>query len=375
MNIVIAPDSFKGSLSALNAGTMMRKAFEDEWDGFNIRVIPMADGGEGTLDTLVYSTNGKQIEVEATGPLGEKIKTVYGMLGDMNTAVIEMANIAGLPMVPKDKLNPLNTTSYGIGEVILDAADKGCRRFIVGLGGSATNDGGLGMLQALGVTFLDENNEVIEPYGHSVGKVRKVDFSTMKSIIKDCYFQIASDVDNPLCGPKGASYIFGPQKGADKQMVEELDQALKSYGEVIEQTLNKNVLNLGGAGAAGGLGFAFLLLNSKLESGAKLVAEFSNLAEAIHKADWVLTGEGQSDYQTLYGKVPSYVAKVAKQYNVNTSLVSGSLGKGFEKLYEDFISCHSITKGPMRLEECMIRAGELLYSETKNIARLLRAKI
>lgn len=372
MNIVIAPDSFKGSLNARDVGTTMKKAFEDEWNGFNVRVIPMADGGEGTLETLVFSTNGKRIEVEATGPLGEKIKTEYGVFGDGGTVVIEAASVAGLPMVPKEKLNPMNTTSYGIGEVILHAVAKGYRKFIVGLGGSATNDGGLGMLQALGVTFVDDKKQIVEPFGHSVGKVRNVDFSTMNPLINDCHFQIAADVDNPLCGIRGASYVFGPQKGADQHMVEELDRALKAYGDIIEHTLQINIQHLEGAGAAGGLGFAFLLLNSQLKSGAQLIAESSGLYDVIQQADWVITGEGQSDYQTLYGKVPSYVAKLAKQYKVNTSLISGSLGEGYEQLYDSFISCHSITKGPISLDECMEKAGELLYYETKNVARLLR---
>lgn len=372
MNIVIAPDSFKGSLSALDAGTAMKEGVLTEIPNANISVIPMADGGEGTLETLVYATKGKRIQVEATGPLGERIETEYGILGDGKTVVIETANIAGLPMVAVKDRNPMDTTTFGLGEVILKAIEDGFQSFIIGLGGSATNDGGVGMLQALGATFLDENGTTLKPIGSSLAKVKTVDFTTLNSRLKDCHFKIASDVDNPLCGPRGASYVFAPQKGATEKQVDELDRALLNYATIIEQTEQKQLQNVTGAGAAGGLGFAFLLLGGEIISGSEIVANATKLTEKIEEADWVFTGEGQSDYQTLYGKAPSYIAKIAKKSKKRSILISGSLGVGYEQLYEYFLSCHSITTGPMTLDECMQNAKQLLFHKTRDVSRLLK---
>ncbi|MFI8687798.1 glycerate kinase [Rossellomorea sp. NPDC077527] len=371
MNILIAPDSFKGSLSSLKVGTIMEKAFLDESSLFNTNVLPMADGGEGTLETLIYATGGKKIKTRATGPLGEQIPTEYGILGDQKTAVIEIASIAGLPMVPKEKRNPFHTTSRGIGEVIVSAMEKGFRHFIIALGGSSTNDGGFGMLQSLGVTFHDERGNAVGSFGRDLGLISKVDWSTLHPAVKECTFHIASDVENPLCGETGASSVFGPQKGATKEQVKELDRQLLHYSQVLTEARGIDFKDTNGAGAAGGLGFAFLHLNGKLESGAKLVAEASSLSTAVRDADWVLTGEGQSDYQTLFGKLPSYVASIANQYQTPVSLIAGSLGEGYQNLYGDFDSCHSIAIGPMSLDESISRAEELLYHETRNIARIL----
>jgi glycerate 2-kinase len=374
MNIVIAPDSYKGSLSALEVGKTIKKAFLKEIPDATIDVIPMADGGEGTLETLVYSTNGKRIQINVTGPLGDPIESEYGVLGDGKTVVIEVAKIAGLPMIPPEKRNPMKTTTFGIGEAILRAANSGYRNFIIGLGGSATNDGGLGMLKALGVTFLDEDGNVVKPIGSSLLRVQSVDFSTINAIVKECHFRIASDVDNPLCGEQGATAVFGPQKGATPKQVEELDQALKNYANLIESDLGKQYQNMPGAGAAGGLGYSFLLIGGEIISGAEIVAEATGLVEKIKCANWVITGEGQSDYQTLYGKVPSFIAKTANKYKIPTILLSGGLGQGYEQLYDYFVSCHSITAGPISLEDCMENARELLFYQSRNIARLIQAK-
>lgn len=371
MNILIAPDSFKGSLSSLKVGAIMEKAFLDESPSFQTNVIPMADGGEGTLDTLLYATGGEKVPVTATGPLGEKISTVYGVLGDKKTAVIEIASIAGLPMVPVEKRNPYHTTSFGIGEVITTAMDDGFRTFIIALGGSSTNDGGFGMLQALGVTFQDEDGNAVGPFGKDLESIAKVEWSTLHPLVKECTFHIASDVDNPLCGKTGASHVFGPQKGATEEQVKELDQQLYHYSLLLQEEKGVDFQHTSGAGAAGGLGFAFLHLDGKIESGAKLVAEATKLPDAIRQADWVLTGEGQSDYQTLFGKLPSYIAAIAKQLHTPVSLIAGSLGAGYQRLYDNFSSCHSISIGPMALEESISRAEELLYHETRNIARIL----
>jgi glycerate 2-kinase len=373
MKIVIAPDSYKGSLTAIQVGTTIQKAFLSEIPNASIEVIPMADGGEGTLDTFIYAMGGKRFCVEATGPLGEKTQTEYGLLPDGKTVVIEIAKIAGLTMVPPEKRNPYKTTSYGIGEVIIHAMEKGYRQFIIGLGGSATNDGGLGMLQALGVTFMDCNGQIVKPFGESIRDVVAVNFSSLHPLVKECKFQIASDVDNPLCGERGASHVFGPQKGATPNQVIELDQALDHYSNLIEKNIGKSYKNVHGAGAAGGLGYAFLLLGGNIVSGSHIVAEVTQLREKMKQAQWVITGEGQSDFQTLYGKVPSYVANIARQYGAKAILISGSLGKGYEQLYEQFVSCHSITIGPMSLEQCMERAEELLFAQAKNVARLIKA--
>lgn len=371
MNILIAPDSFKGSLSSLEVGTIMEKAFLDESSSFKTNVIPMADGGEGTLETLIYATGGKKVKTIATGPLGEKVHTEYGVLGDQKTAIIEIASIAGLPMVPIEKRNPYHTTSYGIGEVIASAIEEGHRSFIIALGGSSTNDGGFGMLQSLGVTFYDEEGNSVGSFGKDLEIISKVDWSTLHPLVKDCTFHIASDVENPLCGETGASSVFGPQKGATKEQVKALDHQLFHFSQLLQDEKGINFRDAMGAGAAGGLGFAFMHLNGTIESGAKLVAEASNLSTAIREADWILTGEGQSDHQTSFGKLPSYIATIAKQHQTPVSLIAGSLGEGYQTLYEDFTSCHSIAIGPIALAESISRAEELLYHETRNIARIL----
>lgn len=371
MKIIIAPDSFKGSLSAREVGLAIKKAFKSEIPGAQIEVIPMADGGEGTLETLLFATKGKEIVVDATGPLGERRSTAYGVLGDGKTAVIEMAQVAGLPIIPPGKRNPMLTTTYGVGELISHALDQGYRHFIIGLGGSATNDGGLGMLQALGVGFFDASGSPVKPIGASLKEIKTIDFHTLDARIRQCELTVASDVENPLCGPQGASFIFGPQKGATTEQVNQLDEGLKHYSGLIEQELNQVWQHQPGAGAAGGLGFALLALGARIVSGAKVVADATGLKSHIESADWVITGEGQSDGQTLYGKVPSFVAKLANEYGVHSVLLSGGLGDGFEQLYSLFVSCHSIVPGPVTLEQAMENAEEYLIQAARNIARLV----
>lgn len=371
MKIVIAPDSFKGSLSAKEVGIIIKEAFTDEVPGVQIYTIPMADGGEGTLDALLFSTNGRKINTFATGPLEERIQTCYGILGDGETAVIEMAQVAGLPMVAEDKRNPLLTTTFGVGEIIAEAIQTGLRSFIIGLGGSATNDGGLGMLQALGATFLDQDHQPVKPVGDSLLKIASIDFTTLNPKLKECRFRVASDVENPLCGMNGASHVFGPQKGATAEQVLLLDEGLKNYAGLIEKALQTSLQNTPGAGAAGGLGFAFLTIGAEILSGSQLVAEAAGLKDRIEEADWVITGEGQSDYQTLFGKAPFFVAKMAKECGVPTILISGSLGKGHEQLLDHFVSCHSIINAPTSLADSMANAKTYLSSSARNIARLL----
>lgn len=371
MNIVIAPDSFKGSLSAKEVGLTIQEAFQLEIPDIIVHVIPMADGGEGTLETLLFATNGTKIETTATGPLEEPVATNYGILGDGKTAIIEIAQIAGLPVVPEENKNPLLTTTFGVGELIKEAIGKGLRNFIIGLGGSATNDGGLGMLQALGATFHDQKGRPVRPVGASLNKIATVDFTTLDQKLKECHFRIASDVENPLCGLNGASFVYGPQKGATQEQIVLLDQGMKNFAGLTEHALQKNLQHVPGAGAAGGLGFAFLILGAAIEPGAQIMADATGLEFNIRNADWVITGEGQSDYQTLFGKLPFFIANMATHYNIPTLLISGGFGKGHEQLLNHFYSCHAITNAPVPLAEAMAHARQNLLFCARNIARLL----
>lgn len=371
MIVVAAPDSFKGSLSAKEAGLIIKEAFAIEVPEAVVHIVPMADGGEGTLEALLFATRGERINTLATGPLEEKISTSYGVMGDKETVVIEMALVAGFSMVPDNKKNPMLTTTFGVGEIIKEAMDRGFRKFIIGLGGSATNDGGMGMLQALGADFLDSHSRQLKPVGDSLINIASVDFSNLDPRLKECSFRIASDVENTLCGLNGASHIFGPQKGATAEQVLLLDKGMKNYAGLVEKALQVKLQDLPGAGAAGGLGFGFLILGAELFSGSKIVADATGLKDLIKKADWVITGEGQSDYQTSYGKAPFYVAKMAKECGVNPILISGSLGKGHELLLNHFVSCHSIIDTPMSLTDAMANAKINLSLTARNIARLL----
>lgn len=371
MKIVVAPDSFKGSLSASEAGIIIKEAFTLEIPGIEVDTIPMADGGEGTLDTLLFATGGRRVETTATGPLEAPVRTCYGILGDEETAVIEIARVAGLPMVPEDQRNPWQTTSFGVGELIIQAIDAGLRKFMIGLGGSITNDGGLGMLQALGAIFLDAHGKPLGPTGASLLKITAVDFSGLHPKLKECRFKIASDVENPLCGANGASLVFGPQKGATAEQVLLLDKGLANYARLVERVVALEFQHTPGAGAAGGLGFGFLAIGAEILPGARLVAEATQLEAKIKEADWVITGEGQSDFQTLLGKAPLFVAKLAKKNRVDTILISGGLGAGHEQLLDYFVSCHAITNAPVSLAEALANAKPNLFSCARNLARLL----
>jgi glycerate kinase len=371
MNFVIAPDSFKGSLSSLEVGMVIKNAIIREIPDATVKVIPMADGGEGTVDTLVFATAGIQVPLKVTGPLGDEVETRYGVISG-DTVVVEVANICGLTMVPESSRNPMHTTSRGVGELIRNALDYGYRKFIVGLGGSATNDGGLGMLQALGGRFLDSAGKTVGCFGFSLSEIHEVDLSALDPRIKDCDIQVACDVKNPLYGENGATYVFGPQKGATKEQIIELDFSMQSYAYEIETHLDKNGLSLHpGSGAAGGLGFAMLVLGGQLIPGAEVLGKAVKLREHIEKADWVITGEGRSDFQTLYGKLPLHVAKLAKDAGVNALLISGSLGQGYERLHDYFTACFSIVNKPTTLDDCMKNAETYLFESTRNIVRLL----
>lgn len=370
MDIVIAPDSFKGSLTAVEASNIMDDAIREVKPGYTTHVKPMADGGEGTLESILQAKTGELVSVMAEDALGHRRQTEYGII-DNNTAVIECAKIVGLPQVPENKRNPDITTTYGIGEVIIDALDKGCISFIIGLGGSATNDAGVGMLTALGMSAFDENDRRLGGFGVDVPHVRRVDMSNMDMRLAGTEILVASDVDNPLCGEKGATVVFGPQKGATSEQLVRYDEALHRVGMLIEKQMNRSMQTLPGAGAAGGLGFAFLALEGMIKSGAELVGEAIDVEKTIEQADLVITGEGKSDEQTLYGKAPSYIANVANTNNVPSILISGSVEGDLDLLRETFSGCFSIINEPVSLEESIQKADAYLYEQTKQLISLV----
>lgn len=323
MKVVVAIDSFKGSLSSIDAGEITASAIRDVDKNIDVKIFPLADGGEGTVDALTRGLNGKIISAEVTGPLGEKIKSRYGIIPEKNIAVIEMADAAGITLVPAEKRNPLNTTTYGLGELILQAANNGCREFIIGIGGSATNDCGLGMLTALGIKFLRTDGLTVGIYGGDLKDVSTVDVSNLNPILRECKFRIACDVTNPLYGEKGCSAVYGPQKGATPEIVREMDGWIKNFATTIESQLGLKGAEMPGAGAAGGLGYAFnTFLNGKLEPGIDLVLDAVNIESELATADFVITGEGRLDFQTAMGKAPIGVAKLAKKINPNVKVIA-----------------------------------------------------
>lgn len=371
MNIVIAPDSFKGSLTAKKATNIIQSAILESDPNHTVSLFPMADGGEGTIETILMSKRGNMIPIRCTGATGEKNETDYAIV-DEQTAIIEYAKIAGLTQVPLEDRNPDLMTSYGLGEVMTDAIERGCKTLVIGLGGSATNDGGLGMLLALGMKAWDKHGQLIEPYGKNLQHIKHVSFNTVDNRLKHIHIKVASDVDNPLCGKFGASKIYGPQKGATPTQVIANDTALNHFSRIVEQTIQQSYKNTEGAGAAGGIGFALQVVGAKISSGSALVADLINLENAIRQADLVITGEGKSDLQTLSGKAPVYVATLGKKYNVPVILISGSLTNELQSLNEQFTACFSIINKPMKLETSMQQASKLLYEQTKQIMQLIQ---
>ena len=327
MKIVIAMDSFKGSLSSVAAGAAVKEAILAVDPTAEARVCPLADGGEGTVRAVVSATGGRLVTVEVTGPLGAPIDAEYGLLPDGRTAVIEMATAAGLVLVPECERDPMNTTTYGVGELIAHAMrEHGCRRFLVGIGGSATNDGGIGMLSALGFRFLDREGKPVRGFGRDLGALRAIDTSGAMPELADCEFRIACDVKNPLCGEEGCSRVYGPQKGADAETVRNMDAWLSHYAELTRAALPHADKNAAGAGAAGGLGFAFLsYLGGRLVSGIDLVIAETHLEEKIAAADLVITGEGRLDGQSCMGKAPVGVAACAKKHQKPVIAFAGAV--------------------------------------------------
>lgn len=380
MRVIIAPDSFKGSLSAKQAALAMERGIQKAAVAIDLLnpetvKIPMADGGEGTVQAIVEAAGGGIIEDDVLDPLGRRISSFYGILPD-HTAVIEMAAASGLNLLKPAERNPLKTTSYGTGQLILSALKRGCRRFIVGIGGSATNDCGAGIAQALGVKLLDGDGREIGFGGGELAKVVKIDLSSLVPEIKTAQFTIASDVQNPLCGPQGASSVYGPQKGATPEMVEVLDGNLRHFAEIIKKDLGKDLMDLPGAGAAGGAGAGLMaFFNGEIKSGIKIVMDLVNFEAKVRDADWVITGEGATDFQSMYGKVPFGVAQVAKKWKKPVLCLSGTLGNGYERLYDAGITAFfSIVNKPMTLDEA-IRNGESLLEQTmENVFRFIIAE-
>lgn len=328
MKVVIAIDSLKGSLSSMEAGTAIKDGILAAKPDAEVIVKPLADGGEGTTDALIEGMNGERIDLTVTGPMHTPVDAYYGYLKATNTAVMEMASAAGITLVPDSEKNPLLATSYGVGEMINDAIQRGCRNFIIGIGGSVTNDGGIGMLKALGVRFLDENGEDAGEGGQALAKVARIDVSGMNPLLKECHIQVACDVNNPLCGENGSTYVYGPQKGVTEDMKKTLDEAMAHFARVTSETLENDYLNTPGAGAAGGLGYAFLAYTgAALTPGIELILDAVGLEEELSGADVVVTGEGRLDFQTAMGKAPVGVARLAKKYNAKVIAFAGSVTK------------------------------------------------
>ena len=370
---VVAPDSFKESMTAKEVCDAMEKGIKEADSAAEVIKVPMADGGEGTVDSLVDATHGQRVIVEVTGPLGNKISASYGILGNGTTAVIEMAKASGLEIVEKKKRNPMITTTFGTGELIRDALDHNVKEIIIGLGGSSTNDGGSGMAQALGAKLLDQNNHQISFGGGNLDKLDKIDISNLDSRLQDVKIILASDVTNPLIGKDGASRVFGPQKGATPEMVEKLENNLQHYAKIVKRDLNKEVALVSGAGAAGGLGAGLMAFTTcEMRRGVDLAIEVTKLEEKIRDADYVFTGEGGTDFQTKFGKTPYGVAKLGKKYHKPVISLAGYLGEGIDSLYsEGFTAIFGIIPGACDLSTALKSGPSNVARTTENIVRLL----
>jgi len=376
MKIVLAPDKFKGSLSARQACAAMERGVRRVWPDAEIVSIPLADGGEGTIEAMVASTGGRCVEVTVTGPLGQPVRAQFGILGDGQTAVIEMAQASGLWLVPEQDRNPLKTTSFGTGELIKAAVSAGFRNLIVAIGGSATTDCGSGMAQALGVRFIDQDGRPMEGFmtAERMGQVRSVDLSCLLPALRDCSITVACDVANPLLGPDGAVMVYAPQKGAKPEQLGPLESGMKNIIDVMESATGRRVRDLPGAGAAGGLGAALMTLFGAIQRpGIEIVLEAVAFRQRIRGADLLLSGEGKVDDQTAFGKTISGVLRAARQEGVPVIILAGSIDDNAESLYrEGAVSMFSICTKPMTLSEAMARADILLETTTERVARILK---
>lgn len=380
MKFVIAPDSFKGSLTAKQVGLSIKKGISKIYPQAQFELVPMADGGEGTVQALTDATNGKLVQTQVTDPLGKQIEAAYGILGNSEIAVIEMSAASGIQFVDENTRNPMIATTYGTGQLILSALDHNVKKIILGIGGSATNDGGAGMAQALGVKLLDKAGKEIPFGGGNLNQLEKIDISSIDSRISQTEILIASDVNNPLVGNDGASAIFGPQKGATKEMVAQLDKNLNHYADIIEKDLGISIKNFPGAGAAGGLGAGLLaFMNSEMKRGIDIVVQYSSLKEKSVGADFVITGEGGIDYQTQFGKTPYGVALATKEVApaAPVLVLAGNIGQKIDSLYQsDGIDAIFATPaGAKTLSEAIKESPKDIELLAENIARLIKSII
>ncbi|EJN18510.1 glycerate kinase [Pseudomonas sp. GM78] len=372
MKIVIAPDSFKDSLSAQGVADAIALGLAEVWPDAQLVKCPMADGGEGTVESVLAACNGELRHTTVRGPLGVVVDAAWGWLPHSHTAIIEMAEASGLQLVPVDRRDACISSTFGTGELIRAALDAGAQRVILAIGGSATNDGGAGAMQALGVRLLDTQGEELEPGGLALAQLARIDLSNIDPRLAEVRFDIAADVNNPLCGPQGASAIFGPQKGASPEQVQQLDRALGHFAELCAQALNNDVRDEPGSGAAGGLGFAAkAFLGAQFKAGVDVVAELVGLEDAVKDADLVITGEGRFDAQTLRGKTPFGVARIARQHGVPVIVIAGTLGDGYEQMYEHGVdAAFALPSGPMSLAQACAHASQLLRERAGDIARV-----
>ncbi|MGZ7442713.1 glycerate kinase [Paenibacillus sp. TH7-28] len=371
---VLAPDSFKESMTAKEVCDAMEKGLRKVYPHADYIHVPMADGGEGTVQSLVDASGGRIYTKVVTGPLGEPVTAQYGILGDGETAAIEMASASGIHHVNKETKNPLITTTYGTGELIRECLDQGIKRIIIGIGGSATNDGGAGMAEALGARFLDADGLALPRGGGALKRLERIDISALDPRLRQVSLIVACDVTNPLCGEHGASHVFGPQKGATPEMVRQLDAGLAHYADIAKRQLGKDVRDIPGAGAAGGLGAGLLIFTQAvLRKGIEIVIEYTGLKQKVAAADVVFTGEGGIDFQTKFGKTPYGVAKAAKEAGKKVIAVAGYIGEGIEALYEEGIDAvFGIVPGAGELERLLDEGPQNVERTCENIARVLK---
>ena len=372
MKIIVAPDSFKGSNSSIRVADLIEKGIRKVYPEAEIIKIPIADGGEGTVDAAVSGGDGEYREVKVRGPLGDPVNAKYGILKG-GRAVIEMAAASGLPLVPEEKKNPLVTTTYGTGELIESALEEGCREFLLGIGGSATTDAGLGMAQALGYSFKDKDGRELGDGGGELDKLVEIDSSGADPRIAESRFTVASDVNNPLYGREGAAYIYGPQKGATPEMVKQLDANLRRFSEIVKKILGRDISQVPGSGAAGGLGAGLIVFcGAELKSGIQAVLDIVGFDNHIASADLIITGEGAIDGQTTYGKVPVGVAKRVQDYNLPVLAIVGNIGQGAENVYNFGIhGIMSTVNKAMSLSEAMADSAALLEDAAERVMRII----
>lgn len=374
MKIVVAPQSFKGSLDATEVANCIARGVRQVFPNAEITLLPVADGGEGTVRALVQASNGRVMSSRVMGPLERPVNANWGMLGDGSTGVVEMAAASGLPLIRRDERNPMRTTTYGTGELIRHALDHGVRRLIIGIGGSATNDGGTGMARALGVRFLDAEGHELPLGGGALRRLARIDVSDLDPRIYGVEVEVASDVNNPLCGPNGATAVYGPQKGADHQMVHDLDRGMRRYGDLLRDDLGKYVAETPGAGAAGGLGAGLMaFLDARMQPGVDIIFKALKLDQHLERADLVFTGEGRMDRQDLYGKAPLAVAQRAHRLGVPCIAVVGSTGRDYHIVYDHGIDAViGTTNRPMPLERAVAESSRLITEAAMRACRMVQ---